>query len=160
MKKLLILLLFIPLFIVSCSDIKKNKEYSKLKGAWFLESTIIYKKGVPVDTIAYNGVLNEIYTENYYITLVNNIDLDSITGIDKDLGFAESGEFKIENEYLIKKIKHGTGFMEDAINKWKKPGEDFLEAKFKIDISKNYFSKITYLDSLGNGSAELLKRIN
>ena len=160
MKKLLLILLFIPLFIVSCSNIKNNKEYSKLKDAWFLESTIIYKKGVPVDTISYSGVLNDIYTENYYITLVNNIDLDSITGLDKDLGFAESGEYKIENEYLIKKIKHGTGFMEDAINKWKKPGEDFLEAKFKIDISENYFSKITYLDSLGNGSAELLKRIN
>ena len=159
MKKLILLLLFIPL-VFSCSNIKNNREYSKLKGAWFLESTIIYKKGVPVDTIAYNGVLNEIYTENYYITLVNNIDLDSITGLDKDLGFAESGEYKIENGYLIKKIKHGTGFMEDAINKWKKPGEDFLEAKFKIDISENYFSKITYLDSLGNGSAELLKRIN
>tara|TARA_B100001093_G_scaffold37750_1_gene32308 strand:+ start:89 stop:571 length:483 start_codon:yes stop_codon:yes gene_type:complete len=160
MKKLILLLLLIPVFIASCSNIKNNKEYSKLKGAWFLESKIIYKDGVAVDTIAYTGVLNDIYTENYYITLVNNIDLDSITGLDKDLGFAESGEYKIENGYLIKKIKHGTGFMEDAINKWKKPSEDFLEAKFKIDISENYFSKITYLDSLGNGSAELLKRIN
>ena len=160
MNKLILLSLFIPVFIASCSNIKNNKEYSKLEGAWFLESKIIYKDGVAVDTISYNGVLNDIYTENYYITLVNNIDLDSITGLDKDLGFAESGEYKIENGYLIKKIKHGTGFMEDAINKWKKPGEDFLEAKFKIDISENYFSKITYLDSLGNGSAELLKRIN
>ena len=50
-------------------------------------------------------MLNDIYTENYYITLVNNIDLDSITGLDKDLGFAELEPTFEEDKDELEKVE-------------------------------------------------------
>ena len=48
----------------------------------------------------------EIYAKNYYITLVNNVNLDSVTMEDKDLGFAESGQYDLRNDTLVKKLIH------------------------------------------------------
>jgi hypothetical protein len=101
MKKL-ILILFLNL-ILSCTSLEKKIISESLEGAWSKESEIIFKSGVANDTLTYDGVLNEIYAKNYYITLVNNVDLDSVTMEDKDLGFAESGQYEIQNDILVKK---------------------------------------------------------
>ena len=37
------------------------------------------------------------------------------------------------------------------MKKWKKPENDYLEVKFKVDISDDHFLKFTAMDSLGNG---------
>ena len=107
----------------------------------------------------YDGVINEIYAKNYYITLVNNVNLDSVTMEDKDLGFAESGQYDLRNDTLVKKLKYGTAWIPNAIKKWKKPENDYLEVKFKLDISDDYFLKFTAMDSLGNGRADLMRKI-
>jgi len=156
MKKLLFLF---GLTLVSCLSSEKKIISEPLEGAWFKESEIKFKSGIATDTISYEGVLNEIYTKNYYITLVNNINIDSVTMEDRDLGFAESGHYELEDNYLIKKLKYGTAWIPDAINKWKKPEHDYLEAKFKVDISDDYFLKFIFIDSLGNGQADLMKKI-
>ena len=157
MKKL-ILILFLNL-ILSCTSLEKKIISESLEGAWSKESEIIFKSGVANDTLTYDGVLNEIYAKNYYITLVNNVDLDSVTMEDKDLGFAESGQYEIQNDFLVKKLMYGTAWIPNAIKNWKKPENDFLEAKFKVDISDDYFLKFIVMDSLGNGQADLMKKI-
>ncbi len=157
MKKL-ILILFLNL-ILSCTSLEKKIISESLEGAWSKESEIIFKSGVANDTLTYDGVLNEIYAKNYYITLVNNVDLDSVTMEDKDLGFAESGQYEIQNDILVKKLMYGTAWIPNAIKNWKKPENDFLEAKFKVDISDDYFLKFIVMDSLGNGQADLMKKI-
>ena len=78
MKKLPIILLFINL-IVGCSNPEKKIVDNSIEGVWFKQSEIIFSSGAATDTILYDGVLNEIYAKNYYITLVNNVNLDSIT---------------------------------------------------------------------------------
>ena len=157
MKKL-ILILFLNL-ILSCTSLEKKIMSESLEGAWSKESEIIFKSGVAIDTLTYDGVLNEIYAKNYYITLVNNVDLDSVTMEDKDLGFAESGQYEIQNDILVKKLMYGTAWIPNAIKNWKKPENDYLEAKFKVDISDDYFLKFIVMDSLGNGQADLMKKI-
>ena len=157
MKKL-ILILFLNL-ILSCTSLEKKIISESLEGAWSKESEIIFKSGVANDTLTYDGVLNEMYAKNYYITLVNNVDLDSVTMEDKDLGFAESGQYEIQNDILVKKLMYGTAWIPNAIKNWKKPENDYLEAKFKVDISDDYFLKFIVMDSLGNGQADLMKKI-
>ena len=78
---------------------------------------------------------------------------------DKDLGFAESGQYEIQNDILVKKLMYGTAWIPNAIKNWKKPENDYLEAKFKVDISDDYFLKFIVMDSLGNGQADLMKKI-
>ena len=159
MKKLLVILLFINL-ILSCSNSEKKIMKNSLEGVWFKQSQIIFSSGVATDTLLYDGVLNEIYAKNYYITLVNNVNLDSITMEDKDLGFAESGQYEMQNDTLVKKLKYGTAWITNAIKKWKKPENDYLEVKFKVDVSDEYFLKFTAMDSAGNGRADLMRKIN
>ena len=157
MKKL-ILLLFLNL-ILSCTSLEKKISSKSLEGVWFKQSEIIFESGAATDTIVYDGVLNEIYAKNYYITLVNNVNLDSITMEDKDLGFAESGQYEMQNDTLVKKLKYGTAWIPNAIKKWKKPENDYLEVKFKIDVSDEYFLKFTSMDSVGNGLADFMRKI-
>ena len=158
MKKLLVILLFINL-ILGCSNSEKKIVNNSIEGVWFKQSEIIFKSGVETDTLMYDGVLNEIYAKNYYITLVNNVNLDSVTMEDKDLGFAESGQYEIRNDTLVKKLKYGTAWIPNAIKKWKKPENDYLEVKFKVDISDDYFLKFTAMDSVGNGRADLMRKM-
>ena len=145
--------------ILSCSNSEKKIVSNSIEGVWFKQSEIIFKSGLAIDTLQYNGVLNEIYAKNYYITLVNNIDFDSITMKDKDLGFAESGQYEIHDDSLVKRLKYGTAWIPNAIKKWKKPNDDYLEVKFKVDISYDYFLKFTAMDSLENGRADLMKKM-
>ena len=158
MKKLLVIFLFINL-TVSCSNSEKKNINNSVEGVWFKQSEIIFNSGVETDTLLYDGVLNEIYAKNYYITLVNNVNLDSITMEDKDLGFAESGQYEMRNDTLVKKLKYGTSWIPNAIKKWKKPENDYLEVKFKVDISDDYFLKFTAMDSVGNGRADLMRKM-
>jgi hypothetical protein len=157
MKKL-ILILFLNL-ILSCTSLEKKIPNKSLEGVWFKQSEIIFNSGAATDTLLYYGVLNEIYAKNYYITLVNNVNLDSITMEDKDLGFAESGQYEMHNDTLVKKLKYGTAWIPNAIKKWKKPENDYLEVKFKVDISDDYFLKFTAMDSIGNGRADLMRKM-
>ena len=157
MKKL-ILILFLYL-ILSCISLEKKIPSKSLEGVWFKQSEIIFNSGATTDTLLYDGVLNEIYAKNYYITLVNNVNLDSITMEDKDLGFAESGQYEMHNDTLVKKLKYGTAWIPNAIKKWKKPENDYLEVKFKVDILDDYFLKFTAMDSIGNGRADLMKKM-
>ena len=78
---------------------------------------------------------------------------------DKDLGFAESGQYEMYNDTLVKKLKHGTAWIPNAIKKWKKPENDYLEVKFKVDISDDHFLKFTAMDSAGNGRADLMRKM-
>ena len=158
MKTLLVIFLFINL-TVSCSNSEKKIINNSVEGVWFKQSEIIFNSGVESDTLLYDGVLNEIYAENYYITLVNNVNLDSITMQDKDLGFAESGQYEMHNDTLVKKLKYGTAWIPNAIKKWKKPENDYLEVKFKVDISDDHFLKFTSMDSVGNGRADLIRKM-
>ena len=158
MKKLLVIFLFIN-FILACSNPEKKIVNNPIEGVWFKQSEIIFNSGAAKDTLNYDGVLNEIYTENYYITLVNNVNLDSVTMEDKDLGFAESGQYEMYNDTLVKKLKYGTAWIPNAIKKWKKPENDYLEVKFKVDISDDYFLKFTAMDSVGNGRADLMRKM-
>ena len=146
-------------FILGCSNSEKKNVVNSIEGVWFKQSEIIFNSGVETDTLMYDGVINEIYAKNYYITLVNNVNLDSVTMEDKDLGFAESGQYEMYNDTLVKKLKHGTAWIPNAIKKWKKPENDYLEVKFKLDISDDYFLKFTAMDSLGNGRADLMRKI-
>ena len=157
MKKL-ILILFLYL-ILSCISLEKKIPSKSLEGVWFKQSEIIFNSGATTDTLLYDGVLNEIYAKNYYITLVNNVNLDSITMEDKDLGFAESGQYEMHNDTLVKKLKYGTAWIPNAIKKWKKPENDYLEVKFKVDILDDYFLKFTAMDSIGNGRADLMRKM-
>ena len=157
MKKL-ILILFLYL-ILSCTSLEKKIPSKSLEGVWFKQSEIIFNSGAATDTLLYDGVLNEIYAKNYYITLVNNVNLDSITMEDKDLGFAESGQYEMHNDTLVKKLKYGTAWIPNAIKKWKKPENDYLEVKFKVDILDDYFLKFTAMDSIGNGRADLMRKM-
>ena len=158
MKKLLVILLFIN-FILGCSNSEKNIMNNSIEGVWFKQSEIIFNSGAVIDTIIYDGVLNEIYAKNYYITLVNNVNLDSITMEDKDLGFAESGQYEMQKDTLVKKLKYGTAWIPNAIKKWKKPENDYFEVKFKVDVSDEYFLKFTSMDSDGNGLADFMRKI-
>ena len=146
-------------FILGCSNSEKKNVVNSVEGVWFKQSEIIFNSGVETDTLMYDGVINEIYAKNYYITLVNNVNLDSVTMEDKDLGFAESGQYDLRNDTLVKKLKYGTAWIPNAIKKWKKPENDYLEVKFKLDISDDYFLKFTAMDSLGNGRADLMRKI-
>lgn len=146
-------------FILGCSNSEKKNVVNSIEGVWFKQSEIIFNSGATTDTLIYDGVLNEIYAENYYITLVNNVYLDSVTMEDKDLGFAESGQYEMYNDTLVKKLKHGTAWIPNAIKKWKKPENDYLEVKFKVDISDDHFLKFTAMDSLGNGRADLMRKM-
>ena len=146
-------------FILGCSNSEKKNVVNSIEGVWFKQSEIIFNSGVETDTLMYDGVINEIYAKNYYITLVNNVNLDSVTMEDKDLGFAESGQYDLRNDTLVKKLKYGTAWIPNAIKKWKKPENDYLEVKFKLDISDDYFLKFTAMDSLGNGRADLMRKI-
>ena len=158
MKKLLVIFLFIN-FILACSNPEKKIVNNPLEGVWFKQSEIIFNSGAATDTLNYDGVLNEIYAENYYITLVNNVNLDSVTMEDKDLGFAESGQYEMYNDTLVKKLKYGTAWISNAIKKWKKPENDYLEVKFKVDISDDHFLKFIAMDSAGNGRADLMRKM-
>ncbi len=158
MKKILMIILFVN-FILGCSNSEKKNVVNSIEGVWFKQSEIIFNSGATTDTLIYDGVLNEIYAENYYITLVNNVYLDSVTMEDKDLGFAESGQYEMYNDTLVKKLKHGTAWIPNAIKKWKKPENDYLEVKFKVDISDDHFLKFTAMDSLGNGRADLMRKM-
>ena len=158
MKKILMIILFVN-FILGCSNSEKKNVVNSIEGVWFKQSEIIFNSGATTDTLIYDGVLNEIYAENYYITLVNNVYLDSVTMEDKDLGFAESGQYEMYNDTLIKKLKYGTAWIPNAIKKWKKPENDYLEVKFKVDISDDHFLKFTAMDSLGNGRADLMRKM-
>ena len=146
-------------FILGCSNSEKKNVVNSIEGVWFKQSEIIFSSGVETDTLLYDGVLNEIYAKNYYITLVNNVNLDSVTMEDKDLGFAESGQYDLRNDTLVKKLKYGTAWIPNAIKKWKKPENDYLEVKFKVDISDDHFLKFTAMDSLGNGRADLMRKM-
>ena len=158
MKKQLVIFLFIN-FILGCSNSEKKIVNGSIEGVWFKQSEIIFNSGATTDTLIYDGVLNEIYAENYYITLVNNVYLDSVTMEDKDLGFAESGQYEMYNDTLVKKLKHGTAWIPNAIKKWKNPENDYLEVMFKVDISDDHFLKFTAMDSLGNGRADLMRKM-
>ena len=158
MKKILMIILFVN-FILGCSNSEKKNVVNSIEGVWFKQSEIIFNSGATTDTLIYDGVLNEIYAENYYITLVNNVYLDSVTMEDKDLGFAESGQYEMYNDTLVKKLKHGTAWIPNAIKKWKKPENDYLKVKFKVDISDDHFLKFTAMDSLGNGRADLMRKM-
>ena len=158
MKKTLIIILFVN-FILGCSNSEKKNVVNSIEGVWFKQSEIIFNSGATTDTLIYDGVLNEIYAENYYITLVNNVYLDSVTMEDKDLGFAESGQYEMYNDTLVKKLKYGTAWIPNAIKKWKKPENDYLEVKFKVDISDDHFLKFTAMDSVGNGRADLMRKM-
>ena len=158
MKKILIIILFVN-FILGCSNSEKKNVVNSIEGVWFKQSEIIFNSGVETDTLMYDGVINEIYAKNYYITLVNNVNLDSVTMEDKDLGFAESGQYDLRNDTLVKKLKYGTAWIPNAIKKWKKPENDYLEVKFKLDISDDYFLKFTAMDSVGNGRADLMRKM-
>ena len=146
-------------FILGCSNSEKKNVVNSIEGVWFKQSEIIFNSGATTDTLIYDGVLNEIYAENYYITLVNNVYLDSVTMEDKDLGFAESGQYEMYNDTLVKKLKHGTAWIPNAIKKWKKPENDYLKVKFKVDISDDHFLKFTAMDSAGNGRADLMRKM-
>ena len=158
MKKILMIILFVN-FILGCSNSEKKNVVNSIEGVWFKQSEIIFNSGVETDTLMYDGVINEIYAKNYYITLVNNVNLDSVTMEDKDLGFAESGQYDLRNDTLVKKLKYGTAWIPNAIKKWKKPENDYLEVKFKVDISDDHFLKFTAMDSAGNGRADLMRKI-
>ena len=158
MKKILMIILFVN-FILGCSNSEKKNVVNSIEGVWFKQSEIIFNSGVETDTLMYDGVINEIYAKNYYITLVNNVNLDSVTMEDKDLGFAESGQYDLRNDTLVKKLKYGTAWIPNAIKKWKKPENDYLEVKFKVDISDDHFLKFTSMDSVGNGRADLMRKI-
>ena len=157
-KTAVMIILFVN-FILGCSNSEKKNVVNSIEGVWFKQSEIIFNSGATTDTLIYDGVLNEIYAENYYITLVNNVYLDSVTMEDKDLGFAESGQYEMHNDTLVKKLKHGTAWIPNAIKKWKKPENDYLEVKFKVDISDDHFLKFTAMDSLGNGRADLMRKM-
>ena len=158
MKKILMIILFVN-FILGCSNSEKKNVVNSIEGVWFKQSEIIFNSGVETDTLMYDGVINEIYAKNYYITLVNNVNLDSVTMEDKDLGFAESGQYDLRNDTLVKKLKYGTAWIPNAIKKWKKPENDYLEVKFKVDISDDHFLKFTAMDSAGNGRADLMRKM-
>ena len=158
MKKILMIILFVN-FILGCSNSEKKNVVNSIEGVWFKQSEIIFNSGAATDTLNYDGVLNEIYAVNYYITLVNNVNLDSVTMEDKDLGFAESGQYEMYNDTLVKKLKYGTAWIPNAIKKWKKPENDYLEVKFKVDISDDHFLKFTAMDSAGNGRADLMRKM-
>ena len=158
MKKILMIILFVN-FILGCSNSEKKNVVNSIEGVWFKQSEIIFNSGAATDTLNYDGVLNEIYAENYYITLVNNVNLDSVTMEDKDLGFAESGQYEMYNDTLVKKLKYGTAWIPNAIKKWKKPENDYLEVKFKVDISDDHFLKFAAMDSAGNGRADLMRKM-
>ena len=158
MKKILMIILFVN-FILGCSNSEKKNVVNSIEGVWFKQSEIIFNSGVEPATLMYDGVINEIYAKNYYITLVNNVNLDSVTMEDKDLGFAESGQYDLRNDTLVKKLKYGTAWIPNAIKKWKKPENDYLEVKFKLDISDDYFLKFTAMDSVGNGRADLMRKM-
>ena len=112
MKKPLIIILFMNL-ILGCSNSEKKIVNNSIEGVWFKQSEIIFTLGTATDTILYDGFLNEIYANNYYITLVNNVNLDSITMEDKDLGFAElsmgmSSDYLIAIKYLSTYVRVGS----------------------------------------------------
>ena len=66
-------------------------------------------------------------------------------------------DFSLFNFSLL--ICSCSAWIPNAIKNWKKPENDYLEAKFKVDISDDYFLKFIVMDSLGNGQADLMKKI-
>ena len=130
-----------------------------IEGSWIREGTIEYRNGIPVDTFDFDGIFFEVYSKSSYSLLINEINIDSLTGLDTDKGVSEAGRYLLDGNTLKKQVFYGTGWMDDVINEWKDPNKDYLEAEFKVDIGSHHLSKLIGLDSVGNGFAEYYKRV-
>ena len=153
MKKRCILLVLI--FIFSCSEQKKGA----LEGSWIRTGTINYLAGEPIDTIAFEGIFFEVYTKGSYSLLMNEIKTDSVSLEDTDKGSSEAGMYALEDNKLKKKVYYGTGWIGEAIDKWKDPLKDYLEVELEVDYGNNHLTKLIRLDSIGNGFAEYYTRV-
>tara|TARA_B100001057_G_scaffold16740_2_gene15636 strand:+ start:5017 stop:5478 length:462 start_codon:yes stop_codon:yes gene_type:complete len=153
MKKIIIIFF---LLITSCSDNTTNS----IEGSWIRQGTIEYKNGKPIDTVNFDGIYFEVYSKSSYSLLINEINIDSISGLDTDKGVSEAGRYIFDGNILKKQVFYATGWLDDVINRWKDTDKDYLEVEFKIDLGNNHLSKLSRLDSLGSGFAEYYKRVD
>ena len=91
------------------------------------------------------------YTTENFMFVANGKQLDYL-GVDRNIGFAGNGTYKVENDSLFEFMSHGT----DNYLKWIEAGYKIYSVK--ISLTENHYTQYT-IDSLGKGSGELYKRL-
>ena len=160
MKKITFLSL-IATIIFSCQQ-KSADERGPLEGVWERTGNIIYKNSKPVDTLPISDEMfqTKIYTKAHALWLGNNKNIDSLGNDLNPGGGIYSKRYSVINDTLTEYLTNGT----DNMNNWFKSNlkmdkDGNFPISFKVVINKNSYSQIWNLDSLGNGGAELYKRV-
>ncbi|RPG66813.1 MAG: hypothetical protein CBC02_003475 [Flavobacteriaceae bacterium TMED42] len=152
MKKIIIITV-LALAIISCATPENSSKTIGLQGVWDRIGTIYFEDGKPKDTVPFDAKSKQVkfYTTENFMFVANGKQLDYL-GVDRNIGFAGNGTYKVENDSLFEFMSHGT----DNYLKWIEAGNKIYSVK--INLSENHYTQYT-LDSLGKGSGELYKRV-
>ena len=160
MKKVIFLSL-ITIVIFSCQQ-QKVEEKGPLEGVWERTGNIIYRNSKPIDTIPIGDEMfqTKIYTKTHALWLGNRKNIDSLGNDLYPGGGIYSKRYSVINDTLTEYLTSGT----DNMDSWFKSSlkmdkEGNFPISFNVVINKNSYSQIWNLDSLGNGGAELYKRV-
>ena len=159
MKK--IITLIIVICFASCEQ-KKEENRGPLEGVWERTGTIVFKKNLSVDTLPISNerFQTKIFTKNHAIWLGNGKNLDSL-GKDRNPGGGiYSKQYSVTDGVLTEFLTSGS----DNLENWFKSSLEKDEngnypISFKVVINESYYYQMWELDSLGNGNAELYKRV-
>ena len=160
MKKIIFLSL-ITIVIFSCQQ-KTADERGPLEGVWERTGNIIYRDSKPIDTVPIKDEMfqTKIYTKTHALWLGNNKNIDSLGNDMNPGGGIYSKRYSVINDTLIEYLTSGTDNMDSWFKSNLKMDKDGnFPISFKVMINKNSYSQIWNLDSLGNGRAELYKRV-
>ena len=143
----------LALAIISCAPSENSSKTIGLQGVWDRIGTIYFEDGKPKDTVPFDAKSKQVkfYTTENFMFVANGKRLDSL-GVDRNIGFAGNGTYKVENDSLFEFMSHGT----DNYLQWIEAGNKIYSVK--ISLTENHYTQYT-IDSLGKGSGELYKRL-
>ena len=137
-------------------------EKGPLEGVWERTGTLVFENKLIVDTLPLSDdrFQTKIFTKSHTIWLGNSKNLDSLGNDKNPGGGVYSRLYTVKNGVLTEFLTSGT----DQMEKWFKSNFEKDENSnytidFKVVISENSYYQMWKLDSLGNGSGELYKRV-
>ena len=159
MKK--IISLFIVFTLASC-QVKNEVEKGPLEGVWERTGTLVFENKLVVDTLPLSDdrFQTKIFTKSHTIWLGNSKNLDSLGNDKNPGGGVYSRLYTVKNGVLTEFLTSGTDRMENWFkSNIEKDENSNYPIDFKVVISENSYYQMWELDSLGNGSGELYKRV-
>tara|TARA_B100001173_G_C16030007_1_gene566179 strand:+ start:3406 stop:3888 length:483 start_codon:yes stop_codon:yes gene_type:complete len=159
MKKIII---FIFAMCFTSCQVEKEEKRGPLEGVWERTGTIIFKNNRPADTLpmADEQFQTKVFTQHHALWLGNRKNLDSLGNDREPGGGIYSRQYSVVDGVLTEFLTSGSDRMENWFkSNMEKDENGNYPISFKVIINENSYYQMWGLDSLGNGNAELYKRV-